>query len=444
VLTAAAAAAAPSPLQQRRLALPTTASPPLARCRPRRLRLRLRLGAVGAGSSATPTPTPDDQSLPEGLSELQDLVDRGVLRVWRRSASGGAPGARGSGHSRATSRSHEEPDEIFVVGTAHVSPQSAADVDRVISAVRPDNVVVELCKSRAGVMADIIPEENRPAAAGEAAGGAESEDRRQGSRLREKRERQRLGGLGVSGDGFRESMARTLELGGVPALLLRAAMATGAAAIVSKETGGGPPSGPRRDIMSMLSDSGVDFRAARRAAERVGAQIVLGDRPLEITLERAWDAMAPREKWSMLSMFASSGSSPLTTGELQTDVMRALSEEGSDLLEAYESILRSRIPNLLTPLITERDIFLSLSMKSSLAVNGCNRVVGVVGRAHLPGVMRALNEDHSGEFKSLTYTPRRAAMKQKILGIPKPLAQRLAFDVVVGVLAYLVLTASQN
>jgi pheromone shutdown protein TraB len=32
---------------------------------------------------------------------------------------------------------------------------------------------------------------------------------------------------------------------------------------------------------------GADFRAARRAAERVGATLVLGDRPIEIILERA-------------------------------------------------------------------------------------------------------------------------------------------------------------
>ena len=45
-----------------------------------------------------------------------------------------------------------EPEEIFVVGTSHISRKSAEDVDRVIRAVRPDNVVVELCRSRAGIM----------------------------------------------------------------------------------------------------------------------------------------------------------------------------------------------------------------------------------------------------------------------------------------------------
>ena len=38
--------------------------------------------------------------------------------------------------------------EIYLIGTAHVSLRSARDVRRVVEAVRPDNVVVELCASR--------------------------------------------------------------------------------------------------------------------------------------------------------------------------------------------------------------------------------------------------------------------------------------------------------
>ena len=44
---------------------------------------------------------------------------------------------------------------------------------------------------------------------------------------------------------------------------------------------------------------GREFVAARRAAEAVGAQIVLGDRPIEITLQRAWEAL-PWGRWLQL------------------------------------------------------------------------------------------------------------------------------------------------
>ena len=55
---------------------------------------------------------------------------------------------------------------MFLVGTAHVSRQSAEDVQRVIQAVRPQNVVVELCSSRTAVMYDDPAEGIDGAAAG--------------------------------------------------------------------------------------------------------------------------------------------------------------------------------------------------------------------------------------------------------------------------------------
>ena len=68
-------------------------------------------------------------------------------------------------------------------------------------------------------------------------------------------------------------------------------------------------------------------------------------------------------------------------------------------------------------------------------VSGRQRVLGVVGRGHLAGVMRALGEreTYAGTFKSLVWTPRRAAAKRKVLGLPEPLVRRLAFDLVLGV-----------
>ena len=39
---------------------------------------------------------------------------------------------------------YTEPELVLLIGTAHVSPQSAEDVRRVVLATHPQNVVVEL------------------------------------------------------------------------------------------------------------------------------------------------------------------------------------------------------------------------------------------------------------------------------------------------------------
>ena len=42
--------------------------------------------------------------------------------------------------------------KVYLVGTAHFSRESHQDVERVIRAVQPDVVMVELCKSRVNIL----------------------------------------------------------------------------------------------------------------------------------------------------------------------------------------------------------------------------------------------------------------------------------------------------
>nr|GFA01817.1 hypothetical protein [Tanacetum cinerariifolium] len=70
--------------------------------------------------------------------ELLDLADEGSLVVIRKNQFGPVPEWRSE---------FVEPEFIWLLGTNHVSKKSALDVERVVKVVRPDNVVVELCRS---------------------------------------------------------------------------------------------------------------------------------------------------------------------------------------------------------------------------------------------------------------------------------------------------------
>ena len=70
--------------------------------------------------------------------ELLDLVESGTLVVVPKATD----------YVERRSDGYREPELVYLVGTAHVSRKSAADVARVIAAVKPQNVVVELCRSR--------------------------------------------------------------------------------------------------------------------------------------------------------------------------------------------------------------------------------------------------------------------------------------------------------
>ncbi|KAL3834495.1 hypothetical protein ACJIZ3_009231 [Penstemon smallii] len=71
--------------------------------------------------------------------ELLDLAKNGTLVLINKTQYGPVPPWRSE---------FVEPEDIWIIGTTHISQESASDVERVIRAVNPENVVVELCKSR--------------------------------------------------------------------------------------------------------------------------------------------------------------------------------------------------------------------------------------------------------------------------------------------------------
>ncbi|PON69912.1 Pheromone shutdown [Parasponia andersonii] len=71
--------------------------------------------------------------------ELLDLASSGSLVLIEKRLFGPVPSWRAE---------FVEPEAIWLVGTTHISRESAMEVERVVRALKPDNVVVELCRSR--------------------------------------------------------------------------------------------------------------------------------------------------------------------------------------------------------------------------------------------------------------------------------------------------------
>ncbi|GIL79916.1 hypothetical protein Vretimale_12499 [Volvox reticuliferus] len=391
--------------------------------------------------------------------QLRDLVDDGTVVVVPR---------RPDYQERRTD-GYCEPRVVVLVGTAHVSRRSQQDVDRVIRAVVPDSVVVELCKSRsAALMAtgDLSPSGTSPgwAAAGTTTtpagsiSGSDSDsdlgfgdaawlkDGAAASSLCNSRSSSSpslpayvnpmnlagggddgggRGGGALPGVGFLGAVARSVSLGGQSALLLRVLLA----GLASRTAG------------SLGVTGGGEFAAARAAAEDVGAQVVLGDRPVEITLSRAWAALPLTRRLKLCG--------ELLRGALGT-TQQALSEElveklkSDDAVSAFFSQLSNSYPELVAPLVTERDLYLAWSLKRSKAVNGAGVVVGVVGRGHLRGVVYTLLRDQGGaglRFSDLVEgrNSRRRRREQASQGL-----QRLFIEVLFGAAAYFTWLAFQQ
>jgi pheromone shutdown protein TraB len=105
---------------------------------------------------------------------------------------------------------------------------------------------------------------------------------------------------------------------------------------------------------------GAEFLAARRVAEEVDAQLVLGDRPIEITLQRAWAALGTRQRvrlcWQLLRSAAATSSI-----SLNAELVERLKQD--DALTSLMATAAASYPELLDPLIHERDAYLAWSLK---------------------------------------------------------------------------------
>ncbi|XP_042034088.1 uncharacterized protein LOC121780555 isoform X4 [Salvia splendens] len=215
----------------------------------------------------------------------------------------------------------------------------------------------------------------------------------------------------LTGTGFFGAIGRSINLGGQTALALRLLLATFSSKLSS-------------DINRPFGD---EFRAARKVAEEIGAQLVLGDRPIEITLERAWNSLKWKEKLSLVSTILRGMTSSVKPVESPFQEPTG----GDSSFQLYEQLSLS-YPSLLPPLIHERDTFLAWSLKRSKAVNKSVNVVGVIGKGHMNGVIYSLVSDTGNlRFRDL-------AGKKERGGWAASVARDLVRDTVIGGVLWLI------
>mmetsp|Transcript_6529 Transcript_6529/g.9844 ORF Transcript_6529/g.9844 Transcript_6529/m.9844 type:complete len:198 (+) Transcript_6529:389-982(+) len=151
---------------------------------------------------------------------------------------------------------------------------------------------------------------------------------------------------------------------------------------------------------------GMDFRSANEYAGKVGAEIVLGDIPLNITLQRAWDMLKIGEKLKLGSIMVKLAMGSGAETEKSEDFL-GMAKDGrveEEMLDSLIAELTAEFPSLVGPLLHERNKYLAWSLKRSRAVSNKDAVVGVVGRAHVAGIIEEIKNDNGGDkliFKDL-------------------------------------------
>ena len=151
---------------------------------------------------------------------------------------------------------------------------------------------------------------------------------------------------------------------------------------------------------------GSELIAAVEAAEELDATVELIDRNIRTTLLRAWRKTGLWKKLNLISvMFASMfDKTELDEEELaklrETDTLSSMLEELGDLLPTVKGIL-----------VDERDQYMAHHIYNAKG----NKIVAVVGAAHLPGILKRLQGENAGDsIEEIDIIPPKSAVSKII------------------------------
>ena len=138
---------------------------------------------------------------------------------------------------------------------------------------------------------------------------------------------------------------------------------------------------------------GEEMKAAVDAAKEVGVPFSCSDRPVQVTLLRAWRMSG---FWTRMKLMASLIASAVTRETASEEEIEALKK--SDALQAMMKELADYIPSVKKVLIDERDHYLASRILDAPG----KRVLAVVGAGHVPGMVERLEAMVTGDISSGT------------------------------------------
>lgn len=234
---------------------------------------------------------------------------------------------------------HQDGRTFHIIGTAHISAQSVIEVRETIERVRPDSVCVELCETRFQSMND--PERWK-----------------------------------------KLDIFQVIKQGKTLYFLANLALSAYQRALGDKF--GVKP--------------GEEQREGIKAAEDVGAELVLADRDIQATLKRTWANLG---FWGKIRLLGSMFQPAEEAEELTAERLEAMKERDtvSEMMREFAEAL----PQIKEPLIDERDRYLIASVVSAPG----DQVVAVVGAGHVEGMIAHLPQALKIDRDALTQIPPR-------------------------------------
>lgn len=282
--------------------------------------------------------------------------------------------------------------KIYLLGTAHISDSSAQLAGLLVNDVRPDAVFIELDAKRI----KRVSKNNDTTTTSSSSSSTTSSS---GSRSQSTGGSER--GFPISGP-IQSAPVDTTNVAAISATdkkinlfdLKQRALVAGSAAV------GGAIQGMYKKLNKSGFNPGEEFVIAIQEGQKVGAQIILGDRDVEVTLQRLTQALGKTDiqallqpnaelEATMAAMMPSSQQIPRSDDvnfkeEMSVYVETMKAKENVTLLMTQ---LKRAAPELYEALVAERDAYMANGLdKLSIFPT----IVAVMGIAHVDGVETVL------------------------------------------------------
>jgi pheromone shutdown-related protein TraB len=122
---------------------------------------------------------------------------------------------------------------------------------------------------------------------------------------------------------------------------------------------------------------GAEMIEGMRQADKIGAELVLADRDIEITLKRVWGYL---NLWNKLVMVSQLMASFFVGGSIDSELVEEM--KSKDQLENIMEAFTDSFPEVKKRLIDERDIYLSQKIRIAPG----KKIVAIVGAGHVKGI----------------------------------------------------------
>ena len=151
---------------------------------------------------------------------------------------------------------------------------------------------------------------------------------------------------------------------------------------------------------------GAELAVAAETAKQRGIDLQLVDREIRTTLLRAWRKAG---FWKKMNLFSALLASLFESQELNEEELAKLRQ--TDTLSAMLDEMSKILPTVKTILVDERDTFMAYHIRRSPG----QKVVAIIGAAHLPGIMQKLGREiPPDEIDGLSVIPAKTTFSKLI------------------------------